>query len=96
MKRIVELYNSAIDKKEFSNLKDDALKLISNSSVCDIERKVCKKHNNKKDSGLKRKGCKKDNSKNVNEDEDKDKDKLNIIIIIIIIKINYIILVIKY
>ena len=76
--KIVELYNSAIDKKEFSSLKDDVLKLIGNSSICDVERKVCKKDNNKKDSGVKRKGCKEDNNKNVNKDKDKDNliDKL--------------------
>ena len=78
--RIVELYNNAIDKKEFNNLKDDALKLISNSSICDVERKGCEKDNNKKDSDVKRKGRKKDNSKNVNininNDKDKDKDNL--------------------
>ena len=38
--RIVKLYNNAIDKKEFNNLKDDVLKLISNSSICDVERKI--------------------------------------------------------
>ena len=37
--RIVELYNNAIDKKEFNNLKDDVLKLISNSSICYVEKK---------------------------------------------------------
>ena len=74
--RIVELYNIAIDKKEFNNLKADILKLISNSSICDVEKKDCKKDNIKKDSGAKRKGCKKDNSKNVNKDKDKDKDNL--------------------
>ena len=68
----MELYNYAIDKKEFSNFKDDVLKLISNSSICDVERKGCKKDNNKKDSGVKRKGRKKDSSKNVNKDKDKD------------------------
>ena len=77
--RIVELYNNAIEKKEFNNLKDDVLKLISNSSICDVERKGCKKHNNKKDSGVKRKGRKKDNSKNININNDKDKDKDNLI-----------------
>ena len=46
--------------------------MISNSSICDVERKGCKKDNNKKDSGVKRKGRKKDNSKNVNKDKDKD------------------------
>ena len=74
--RIVELYNNAIDTKEFNNLKDDVLKLISNSSIFDVERKGCKKDNNKKDSGAKRKGRKKDNSKNVNINKDKDKDNL--------------------
>ena len=90
----VELYNNAIDKKEFSNLKDDVLKLIDTSSICDVERKVNKKDNNKKDSGAKRKVSKKDNSKNVNKEKDKDNliDKL----LNYKIKINYIILVIKY
>ena len=73
--RIVELYNNAIEKKEFDNLKDDVLKLISNSSICDVERKGCKKDNNKKDSGVKRKRHKKDNRKNVNINKDKNKDK---------------------
>ena len=31
--KIVELYNDAIDKKEFINLKDDVLKLIGNSCI---------------------------------------------------------------
>ena len=73
MNRIVELYNNAIDKKEFSNLKDDVLKLIGTSSICDVKRKVSKKDNNKKDSSAKRKVSMKDNSKNVNKDKDKDK-----------------------
>ena len=73
---IVELYNNAIDKKEFNSLKDDVLKLIGTSSICDVEKKVIKKDNNKKDSGAKRKVSKKDNSKNVNKDKDKDKDNL--------------------
>ena len=70
--KIVELYNNAIDKKEFNNLKDDVLKLIGSSSICDVERKVSKKDNNK-DSDAKRKV-----SKNVNKDKDKDNliDKL--------------------
>ena len=70
--RIVELYNNANDKKEFNNLKDNVLKFIGNSSICDVERKGCKKDNNNKDSGVKRKGRKKDNNKNVNKDKDKD------------------------
>ena len=85
--KIVKLYNNAIDKKEFNNLKDDVLKLIGNSCICDVERKGCKKDNNKKDSGAKRKGRKKDNNKNFKKDKDKDnlieillnnKDKLHI------------------
>ena len=79
MNKIVELYNNAIDKKEFNNLKDDVLKLIGNSCICDVERKGSKK-DNKKDSDAKRNrnGRKKDNNKNVNKDKDKDKliDKL--------------------
>ena len=75
--RIVELYNNAVEKKEFNNLQDDVLKLIGNSSICDVERKGCKKDNNKKDSGVKRKGRNKDNSKNVNISKDKDSDKDN-------------------
>ena len=71
--KIVELYNNAIDKKEFNNLKDEVLKLISNSYICDVDND--KKDNNKKDSGAKRQGRKKDNSKNVNNDKDNDKDK---------------------
>ena len=58
------------------NLKDDVLKLIGNSCICDVEKKGSKKDNNKKDSDAKRKGRKKDNSKNVNKDKDKDKDNL--------------------
>ena len=78
MNKIVELYNNAIDKKEFNNLKDDVLKLIGTSSICDVERKVSKKDNNKKDSGTKRKVSKKDNRKNFNKDkDDEDKDKLH-------------------
>ena len=44
--KIVELYNNAIDKKEFNNLKDDVLKLIGTNSICDVERKVSEKDNN--------------------------------------------------
>ena len=46
--RIVELYNNAIEKKNFNNLKDAVLKLIGNSCICDAERKGCKRDNNKK------------------------------------------------
>ena len=68
MNKTVELYNNAIDNKEFNNLKDDVLKLIDTSSICDVERKVSEKDNNtNKDGGAKRKF-----SKNVNKDKDKD------------------------
>ena len=73
--KIVELYNNAIDKKEFKNLKDDVLKLIETSSICDVERKVNEKDNNKKDSGAKRKASKKDKDKDKDKEKDKDKDK---------------------
>ena len=82
--KIVELYNNAIDKKELNNLKDDVLKLIGNSCVCDVERKGSNKNNNEKNSDAKRKGRKKDNSKNVNKNKDNliykslnNKDKLH-------------------
>ena len=40
---ICELFDNAIEKKEFRNLKDDVLKLISNSCICDVKRKGHKK-----------------------------------------------------
>ena len=86
MNGISELFDNAIEKKEFRNLKDDVLKLIGNSCICDVKRKGCKKDNKEKDSDVKRKGRKKDNnkekdsddSKNVNNDNDNDNliDKL--------------------
>ena len=39
--KISELIDNAIEKKDFRNLKDDALKLIGNSCICDVQRKVC-------------------------------------------------------
>ena len=62
--RIVELYNNAIEKKDFNNLKDDLLKLIDNSCICDVKRRGCKK-----DSGVKRKGHKKDNNNRKDSDD---------------------------
>ena len=53
--------------------------MIGNSSICDAGRKVCKKDDNKKDSGVKRKGRQKNNNKNINKDKEKDKDKNNLI-----------------
>ena len=76
---IVELYNNAIDNKEFNNLKDDVLKLIDTSSICDVERKVSEKdNNNNKDRGAKRKVSKKGNSKKLI----KIKIKIKIILVI--------------
>ena len=80
--KIVELYNNAIDKKDFNNLKDDVLKLIDTSPICDVERKVNEKDNNNRDSGAKRKASKKDKDKGKDNliDKllnDKDKDKLH-------------------
>ena len=45
MNGISELFDNAIEKKEFRNIKDDVLKLIGNSCICDIKRKDCKKDN---------------------------------------------------
>ena len=59
MNKIVELYNSAIDEKEFNNLKDDVLKLIGNSYICDVERKSVKKIIMKKIMVLKEKAARK-------------------------------------
>ena len=75
--RIVELYNNAIDKKEFNNLKDDVLKLIGNSCICDVKRKGCKKDNKEKDSDVKRKGCKKDNKEKDSDDSENDNNNDN-------------------
>ena len=74
---INELFNNAIEKKEFSNLKDDVLKLIGNSCICDVETKDSKKDNNKKDSGAKRKGRKKDNNKEKDCDDSKNVNNNN-------------------
>ena len=87
MNRISELFDNAIEKKEFRNIKDDVLKLIDNYCICDVKRKTCKKDNNKKDNDVKRKGLKKDNNKekdsddsknvNNNNDDNNDNDKGN-------------------
>ena len=47
MNGISELFDNATEKKEFKNLKDDVLKLISNSCICDVKRKDCEKDNKK-------------------------------------------------
>ena len=67
MNGISELIHYAIERKEFRNLKDDVLKLIGNSRICDAKRKGRKKDNNKeKDS---------EDSKNVNNNNN-DNDNL--------------------
>ena len=72
MNGISELFDNAIEKKKFSNLKDDVLKLIGNSCICDVKRKGCKKNNLKKYSDVKRKSCKKDNNKEKGSDDNKN------------------------
>ena len=56
---ISELFDNAIEKKEFRNLKNDVLKLIGNSCICDVKRKGCKKDNKKKTVTLKEKAIRK-------------------------------------
>ena len=46
---ISELFDNATEKKKFKNLKDDVLKFIGNSCICDVKRKGCKKDNNNKE-----------------------------------------------
>ena len=57
--KINDLLNNAIEKKEFENLKDDVLKLIGNSCMCDVKRKGCKKDNKKNIVLLKEKAVRK-------------------------------------
>ena len=57
--QISELFDNGIKKKDFKNLKDDVLKLIGNSCICDVKRKGCKKENKEKDSDLKEKAVRK-------------------------------------
>ena len=59
MNRISELFDNAIEKKEFRNLKNDVLKLIGNSCICDVKRKACKKGHKKKIVMLKEKAVRK-------------------------------------
>ena len=72
MNRISELFDNAIEKKEFRNRKDDVLKLIGNSCICDVKRKGCKKDNKEKDGDIKRKRGKKDNNKEKDSDDSKN------------------------
>ena len=57
--RISELFDNTNAKKKFRNLKDDVLKLLSNSCICDVKRKGCKKDNKKKIVMLKEKAIRK-------------------------------------
>ena len=87
MNETSRLFDNAIEKKEFRNLKYDVLKLIGKSCICDVKRKGCKKDNKEKDSDVKRKGFKKDNNKekdsddtendNNNNDDNSDNDSEN-------------------
>ena len=71
---ISELFDNAIEKKKFCNLKDDVLKLIGNSCICDVKRKGCKKDNNKeKDSD----DSEHDNNNDDNNDNDSENDNYN-------------------
>ena len=75
MNKISELIDNAIKKKDFRNLKDDALKLIGNSCICDVKRKVCKKDNKEKDSDDS-KNNNSNNDDNNNNDNDNNNDNL--------------------
>ena len=66
-----------MEKKEFKNLKDDVLKLIRNSCICDVKRKGCKKDNKEKDSDVKRKDRKKDNKEKDSDDSENDNNDDN-------------------
>ena len=69
MNEISKLFDNALERKEFRNLKDDVLKLIGNSCICDVKRKGCKEDNNKeKDS---------DNNENDNNNDDDNNDNDN-------------------
>ena len=72
-----KLFDNAIEKKEFRNLKGDVLKLIGNSCICDVKRKGCKKDNKEKYSDVKRKGCKKDNNKEKDSDDSENNNNNN-------------------
>ena len=74
---ISKLFDNAIEKKEFRNLKDDVLKLIGNTCICDVKRKDCKKDNKEKDSDVKRKGCKKDKNKEKDSDDSENDNNDN-------------------
>ena len=74
---ISELFDNAIEKKEFRNLKDDLLKLIDNGRICDVKRKGCRKDYKEKDIEGKRKGRKKDNNKEKDSDDSKNVNNNN-------------------
>ena len=74
---ISKLFDNAIEKKEFKNLKDDVLKLIGNSCICDVKRKGFKKDNKEKDSDESENDNNDDNNDNVNDSKnDNDNDNL--------------------
>ena len=59
MNEICKLFDNAIEKKEFRNLKDDVLKLIGNSCTCDVKEKAVRKLIKKKVVMLKEKAVRK-------------------------------------
>ena len=77
---ISNLWNNAIEKKDFKNLKDDVLKMIGNSCICDVKIKGYKKDDKEKDS---------DDSENINSNND-----IKIIIVVMMIMIMIIIIMI--
>ena len=48
MNKISEIFDNAIKKKDFRNFKNDALKLIGNSCICDAKKKSVRKMIKKK------------------------------------------------
>ena len=78
--KIGELFDNAIGKKEFRNLKDDVSKLIGNSCICDVKKKDCKKDNHKEKDSDDSKNVSNNDDNNDNEnDNDNDNDDDNLI-----------------
>ena len=73
---ITELFDNAIEKKEFGTLKDNVLKLIGNSCIYDVKKKGRKKDNKEEDG---KKDDKEKDSKKDNKMVPAHKDKLNLI-----------------
>ena len=76
MNGISELFDNAIEKKKFCNLKDDLLKLIGSSCICDVKRKGCKKDNNNDNNKEKDSDDSENDNDNDNNDDNDDNDNL--------------------